>query len=254
MSSLILEYDDLDFTNTVEQWEDSAPKRINIMAVPKRHGGLVQEVPVSDARRISISGKIQEQDAITCRTTLDNFSTAFGRFNKKLRMWSDKFVYAYPLGFNYKFVDGTAAASAVYTVDFVCADPFYYYDSTGSDSHTLNSSDTSVGGGLYKEAFTINNTGTVFAYPVITITATNTLTTVTVRNLTTGRNFTYTGTVSAGKQLVIDCGYFTVTNDGNDDLTNWNGSFLWFNPGNNSMEIEGSVTATYAFAWNPRTF
>jgi len=252
MATILVKYDDLTFTETVEGWEDSFPKRINMMAVPKRWGGLVQEVAVGDARRISLKGKIQEQDATTCRTTIDNFAKTLNRFNKKLRLWDDRYIYAYPLGFHWGYVPGTAAKSAVYSIDFICADPFFYLDATGSDVRTLNSSDTPVGLGNRAEIFTINNTGNIFVYPKIVVAATDTITTVIVRNLTTGRNFTYSGTILAGTSLTVDCGLFTVTNNGTEDLTNWSGSFLWLEAGNNSIEIEGKIVATYTFTWLPR--
>ena len=254
MPTQIVKYNELDFTQSVEQFESTFPKRINMMAVPKRHGGLVQEVPVNDPRRVSLKGKIQEIDATTCRSVIDSFEKEFGLFNKKFRLWDDRYVFAYPLGFNYAFVPGTNMASALYTVDFMCADPFWYYDTTGSSSRTLNSADTFVSSGIYKEAFTLNNVGNVFVYPTITVTASGTLTTIIVRNLTTGRNFTYTGTVTSGTSLVVSCSNFTVTNNGTEDLTNWSGSFLWLDPGNNSMEVQGSITATYAMTWGPRTY
>lgn len=257
MVTLLVKYDDLDITETCEDVQISAPTRVQMMAVPKRHGGLVSEVPVLDPRRINIRGKIQEASFTACRATIDLFEKTFHRFNKKLRIYDDRYINAYPLGFNYVFLPGSGGASVAYTIDIICADPFWYNDTTGSDSRTLDTGDVAIDitNNVYRESFTINNTGTAFVFPVITVTAGGTnLTTITVRNLTTGRNFSFVGTVLSGNSLVVDCGQFTVENNGVEDLTNWSGSFLWFDPGNNSMQIEGTTVATYAFAWSPRNY
>lgn len=51
---------------------------------------------------------------------------------------------------------------------------------------------------------------------VITITAATTITSLHFENSTYGIDFTWTGTLAVGKQLIIDTGAFTVTNDGAD--------------------------------------
>lgn len=245
----------IDLTDVVETLEISKPQRINPMAVPKRHGAVISEVVVLDPVRISIKGKVQEQDEITLRTSLDNMAKVFARVNKKFRIWDDRYYYAYVMSFNHDYIEGSGMSSASFSVDFFCADPFQYLLTEGSDTKTLTAADTliDITNSYYQKApFNLDNIGTAFVYPKFTITATNPLTQVKVKNLTTGREFVYTGTVLAGNILVIDCADFIVTNNNVEDLDNWNGSFLWLNPGINSMQIEGSVEATYVTTWKPR--
>jgi phage-related protein len=257
MSNILIKYDDFDITESVETIELSTPMNIQPMKVPKRHGAIISEVPTLDPRRISIKGRIQEQDYDTLRDTIENYEKVFlGRFNKKFRIYDDKYIYAYPLSFNYKPIEGTVLASADYSIDLFCADPFWQSDTAFSDSRTLDTSDTAIDitNNIYRESFTLTNSGNAFIYPKFTITATSTLTMVIIRNITTGRNMTYSGTVAAGKILVIDCANFIITNDGAEDLTNFSGSFMWLTPGDNSFQYEGTTIAVYVAEFIPRYY
>jgi hypothetical protein len=66
----------------------------------------------------------------------------------------------------------------------------------------------------------------------------------------------YRGTVAAGKILEIDNRYdtddFEVLNDGVDDIAHFEGDFLNLSPGNNTIEVTGTmgaITLTYRNAW-----
>jgi phage-related protein len=255
--SYIVQYDDLDISDSVETIAIGSPKVVNMMSVPKRHGGLVSEVPTVGPRVISIRGKVQEQDFDTFWTKIDNLEKVFARFNKKFYLRADRYIWAYPMSFGWAPIEGSGGLSAAYTIELKCADPFWYATSgTVSTVKNLTSGDTIVDitAGYYKEAFNIANTGTVFAYLKVTVNAVSQITRAIVRNLTTNRTWTYTGTVPITKNLIVDSGNFLVTNDGTEDLTNWSGSFIWLDPGTNSLEIEGTVDADYTLEYSPRYY
>lgn len=257
MASITILYDDLVLTESVEELAGAGPMRLNVATTPKRHGGLVADVPVLDPRRIQIKGRVQESTAAIARETLDNMEEILHRNNKKFRVWDDRYIFAYLVDFSHAWIPGTGMASFDYSIDFICPNPFWISDTAASDSRTLNTSDQAIDitNNVYRESFTIDNIGSAFVYPVITVTAgAAPITQIIIRNITTGRTMTYSGTLAATKSLVIDCSAFTITNDGVEDLTNWSGSFLSFTPGNNSMQIEGKTIATYGFAWTPRYF
>lgn len=258
MATIQVKFDDLDFTETVVNWEDQAPMRLDAQEQPKRHGAILASQPVLSARRIVIRGLVQEQDKDILRTTLDNMNKVFHRPNKKLRLYDDRYMWAYLSDFAFAFVEGSAGASAAYTATFICADPFIYSDTGGSDGpRTINSSDTPVditNGNIYKEAFTINNSGSSFVYPTYNFVALGAVTRIVVRNLTTGKTFTYTGTLALNDTLVVNAGTLSVKKNGVEDLTNWNGVFVWLDPGDNSMEVEGTVSFTVSMSWSPRSY
>lgn len=244
MSNISIKYHDLDITEVTENIEISGPYRVTPMTISKRHGAVISEVVVLDPKRISIRGIISENNFDTLITTLDNMSRTFAKFNKKFRIFDDRYFNAYPLSFNYTYLPGTILASAAFTCDFFCADPFAYSDTPISDSR-VTSSDT----------FALNNTGNAFVYPIFTITAGgSSITSISITNNTTGRNITYSNTLLAGGILIIDCTNFIVINNGTEDLTNFSGSFLWLNPGSNELIFTSNNSATWATSFTPRFY
>lgn len=254
MGTYAVKFGVLDLSEAVESFEEAVDTRLNAMQVPKRHGVLVSEVPVLAARIIRTRGRIQSNTFENLRETLDLMGRYLNAGRQKLTNWTDRFIYAYKHTFAYGYVPGSAMTVADFSLDFMCDDPFWYSQDSADEDVQLRDTDTSVGGGYYKKGFTLSNDGTVFVYPIITVTASIApITRVIVRNLTNGRTFQYDGIIASGKSLVIDVGRFSVLNDGVEDLTNWNGFMTSLDVGDNSMEVEGSP-ADYNFVWTPRHF
>lgn len=252
-----IKWDDVVIDDSVEQLAIGSPKDVTMMRVVKRHGGLVSEVPTVGPRTISLRGKIQEQTFDLFWSKVDELEKIFSRFNKKFYIRNDRYIRAYPISFGWAPIEGSGGLSAAYTVELKCADPFWYEESgVVSTTKNLTSGDTAIDitAGYYRESFVINNIGTAFAFLKVTVNAVSQITRAIVRNTTTNRAWTYTGTVPITKNLIVDAGNFIVTNDGVEDLTNWNGSFIWLEPGNNSIEIEGTVNADYTLEYSPRYF
>lgn len=264
MPSQILVFDGVDLSDYIQTWQEIAPTRLNIVTVPRRHGGLISDAVVQDVRQINLTGRVVSPDntALGLRTTLLTLSELLNRQNKKLQLWDDMYIVAYKSSFGYQYVDGSSLRAADITINFQCVDPFWYSTTPSTAGSTdpiispnLTTSDQLIDftNNIYRRDFTIVNTGNLFVFPVITVQAGATpLTHITVRNLTLGRLFTYTGTVQPGKILTVDTANFEVTNDGVEDLTNWAGDFVWLNPGSNSIEIEGTTPAAYGWTWTSR--
>lgn len=259
-ANLLFQYDDddgIDLTESVVDIQDSAPMRLNAQEGPKRHGVILSEVPVMDARRISIRGVVQEDTATILRDTLDNIQKVLHRPGKKLRIYDDRYYTAYLADFAYALIPGSAGRSIAYTASFICPDPFCYNDDPGTDGpRTIDTNDAiiDITNGLYGETFVADNEGSAYTYPVYTFVATGSVNRIVITNNTTGKSFTYTGTIAAGKTLIVDCPQFKVTNDGVEDLNNWSGSFVWLDPGENSISISGKVIFTAAMEWTVRSY
>lgn len=82
--------------------------------------------------------------------------------------------------------------------------------------------------------------GTGFALPVLTLTAGEELTDITliVENLSTDESLTWEGDIGNGEELEIDTDAWTVKLEGTDDM-NISGQFPRLQPGNNSIRITG---------------
>ncbi len=263
MPSQIVTFDGIDVSEWFSTWQETSNARLNLVGVPRRHGALISDSIVQDARQITIEGRIQAITDLQARIELEYLSALFARQNVPLRLWDDRFINVYKASFAYEYAQGGGLATIDFTITFFCPDPFYYYGTEAGGSlvlPNLTMSDTLLDytNDLYRKApFDITVEGNFIAYPVWTIIATayNPLHFITVRNLTTGRQFTYTGTVLSGKALVVDTANFTVQNDGVDDLTHWSGDFVWFDPAeDNSIQFEGTAPAAYSWSYTARTY
>ena len=255
MPTQIVTFDNVDLSDWFSTWQESHPSRLNAMTAPRRHGAILSEAVVEDARRISVKGTILKSTASLLRDTLDTLGELFMRRNKRIQLWDDRYRYAYKSDFTYSYIIGSAMTGVDFELNFFCPDPFWYSTTADTQSYELNTGHTiiDITANIYKRAFTLTNNGKVIAYPKITVTAGATpLTNIVIRNLTQGLFFRYTGTIAVGKSLVVQPLDFTVRNDGTDDLTNFAGDFLGLRVGSNSMEIEGTTIATYIFEWTSR--
>jgi len=65
-----------------------------------------------------------------------------------------------------------------------------------------------------------------------------------LENQTTGETMQYRGTVAAGQDLIVnnrmDSQDLAVTNNGIDDIKNFEGDFITLNPGNNTIVFTGT--------------
>ena len=264
MPSQILVFDGVDLSEWVQSWQEVAPTRLNAVTVPRRHGALISDAIVQDARRINIAGRIVSNDgtAYTLRTQLQAFAELLNRQNKRLQLWDDQYIIAYKSSLGYEYVAGSSMRAVDFTIEFLCVDPFWYSTSGSNSGSTdpiaspnLTTGDVAIDitNNIYKRTLIINVPGNLFVYPVITIAAGATpLVRSTVRNLTISRLFTYEATIAANKKLIVDTSQFTVLNDGVDDLTHWAGDFVWLVPGDNTIEIEGTTPAAYSWTWTNR--
>lgn len=265
MANQVVTFDGVDVSEYFATWQETSNARLNLVGVPRRHGALISDSIVQDARQIVIEGRIQETTDIAARNTLDTLAALFARQNKRLTLWDDRFINAYKAQFGYEYAEGGDLTIIDFTVIFFCPDPFWYsVDSTGQGQTIIPNLTTSdipidVTNALYKTAPTlITVEGNFIAYPVWTVYATTVnLNFITIRNISTGRQFTYTGTILPGQALVVDSANFTVENNGISDLTHWTGDFIWLDPsvdGGNSIQFEGTAPAAYSWAYVARTY
>jgi hypothetical protein len=263
-----IKFGTLDLTDYIEQHQDSNPTRLSIQAVPKRHGGLVSELPVLDIRKINLRGVVYaDKNAVDgpadLRTKLRAIEAALGYTRQKLYMFTDRYFWAYKTGWSHQIVPGTGMLVAAITMEFTCDDPFEY---TATDptpvTQTILASDTvvDVTRQFYKRSFVINSPGSVYAWIKTTVSANqgNAVSRAIVRNLTTVKQWAFTaaagglsGIINAAQSLIVDGKFFTVENNGVSDLVNWLGTFVWLQQGDNTIEIEGSK-AQYTFEFPER--
>jgi phage-related protein len=257
MPSQAIRFDGVDVSAYFSTWQETANSRINTAIVPRRHGLLINDTVVEDARTIQVTGTIDSPDGtqLGLRTVLDMLSELFTHRNAPLQLWDDRFLNAWKSGFAFKYIEGSGLRAVDFSLTFICADPFWYENEDDLDDHDLTLLDTplDITNSIYRREYTIENDSSALVYPEITVSPGLTpLAFVVVRNMSTGRWFKYTGTVAVGTSLVAKMADFLVLNNGVDDLAHFDGDFLYLKTGANTIQIEGTAPASYRFSWRKR--
>jgi len=135
--------------------------------------------------------------------------------------------------FKHSFVEGGFLRIAKVAFTCVCEDPFWYDAALTSDTQTVTSSPW---------VFVLANDGSAETYPIFTITAIANNTDMTLANATDdNRKLRYQDTgFYIGSVVVIDCHEGTVTRDGTNLISAFDGSFLPLLKGSNSLEYTGA--------------
>lgn len=256
-------FNSYDLTNIIEQHQDQNNTRISIQTVPKRHGGLITDLPVLDIRKITMRGVVYATDNASCRDIIRNIEAALGYTKSKLYLFTDRYYNAYKSGWSWSYVPNTNLQVATITMEFTCDDPFEYLDTPPPlVDEVITSGDivADITHGYYTKHFNIVNPGNVYVPMVITVSADQgvAVTLALAANDTIGKSWLYqaafgglSGIINAAQSLIVDTGFFTVKNNGISDLVNWQGTFIWLAPGVNAMTITGNK-ATYTFSFPGR--
>lgn len=235
-------------TDDVEDFDFDDDTDIPTEKVPRRHGVYVNEEPTRAAKTIKVVGSFWKTTAALARTELDLLAKTLNAGRQQLKLNSGRYINAYKQRFSYRFMETGDFTAVRYAIEFLADDPFWY-DSTDADV-TVTSS---------YAGWTHANGGDELVYPVIQITAAGggSFSNAVFTNASTGKSWTYAGTVVAGAVLEVDCGNFTCENpNGTADMANFTNTFIWLVSGNNSLTLTytgtapASVRITYGKRYN----
>jgi hypothetical protein len=205
---------------------------------------------------ITLSGMIENENILLFVTEKSLTYTALLKQDFKLfisinesylNYWHVKKV----LDVKEEWIEGQDYTAAQYEVTFLLSDPYAYYHTDDSTTITVDSSPKSG---------TVTNNGIVPDYPVITITADATITSLVIENETDvpegasdGLQFQYLDNNFVGTDvLIIDCKKGTVERDGTNTIRYFSGSFLKLLPGSNTITVtcQTSGSTTVKFEYN----
>ena len=213
----------------VADWKPGRKFRLSKYTVARRAGGIIPRTEYGD-KTIAITGKVVGSTITAARTALDTLYQAISGREVDLFLYDDRFIRAFLESLD----TDPSAALRVFDVNmkYSAQSPFSLSLQRYRTQQAVSSSPTT---------FTITSSGTVYTKPVILFVAGGSdITTCTLENLTTGQTLSFTGTVSAGNTLEVDCENTTVENNGVDSVSSFVGDFMRIDPGANSMKFTGS--------------
>lgn len=231
-----------DSTNGVAIAEISVAvaKSVQQFALPKYHGSVIP-IGKRTALNVRLQGTIKGSAYDDLRSKLDALKAAFESSSEQsLTLDDDRILKVQYKNFSYGYK--ALRTLADFSVELVASDPFWY-----AASLTTSSAVRTSGAG-----FTINNPGN--APTRVKLQISNSGSAIAddckVENQTTGELLQYRGTLAAADDLIInnrvDAEDVAVTNDGTDDIANFEGDFITLNPGNNTIVFTGTAGTTVA--------
>lgn len=232
----------------IKMVEDESDSVISVTMNTKRHGAIVNDPVVLNAKVVKMSGRIKAANIDAFKTAWYALTEAIHNGKQKLYQYSAWFNYAYKQRFNSSAIKGAGGCARYYNIEFFCPDPFDYYDAAGlsvagynnttgerEDSQSITADDTT---------WTHANNGDVTQYPKITINATATWASgFVIRNVTTGEFIQVNTALTNGDELILDSANNIYTLNGASIVLSISGDStqnMQVLAGNNSMSLENT--------------
>lgn len=222
--------------------------------ITRRDGNKTPNL-VLESKTLKVKGLVIGANHTASRTTLDTIVKALNsprtmpnldREQRDIYINSDRFYRGHIDAFN---SDSKAAFRArPFDFRFIVPEPYEQSVQFFRKAQTISSDPTT---------FTVTVNGNVFSRPIITITNNSSnITSLVFENLTTGRSFSYSGTLQTSQNLVIDTDSVMVENNGIGDIANITGviadNILY--PGGNEIKITGLVSGEIKVDWRDRWY
>lgn len=223
---------------SVQAFDVSSDSRVMESIVPRQDGAYSDPLPSLTSKLISIKGIVSKTTAAALETELASMITALSAGLKPLYLYDTKYINCIKKSFRYSYILGTVGKAATYDIQFIATTPFWYgATQQGTEAVTLSTNPQTI---------SITPSGNANSKPVITMTPSGSMTVFTVYNPNNAirRSMTYTGTVAAATQLILDSDLLTATNSGANCLSTVAGDFIELAGGSaNEIQISGTSTA-----------
>ena len=220
-----------------------------------RRDGFSMPNFVLDSKTIQVKGMIVGTSPTDSRDNLDSLVKIVNsprlkpnlhREQRDLFLFSDRFYRGHVDRLD---IDNRAATKVRdFKFNFLIPQPYELYVQYLRKAQTISSDPTT---------FTTTVNGNAFSRPIITITNNGSnITSIVVENITTGRSFSYSGTLQTSQNLVIDTEEVTLENNGTGDLANASGvisEFILY-PGGNEIKVTGVVNGEIKIDWRDRWY
>lgn len=217
-------------------------KNVKTYNIPKTDGSIAET-----ARRnklvIEIEGDIIGTNYDNLRSNLDSLRGYFQDGLQKFTTDDDRYVIGQLDSFDYEFV--TLRTSIKYRASFIVHYPFWISETESTDTRTPTSG----------TGYTITNSGNAPCRVKIEVTAPagGIADACKLENVTRSEAFQYRGTIAAATVLEVDNRYdtddFEVKNAGVGDFANYEGDFIWLDPGDNEIKYTGTAGASVKLYW-----
>lgn len=236
----------------VENLEVEPSLDIPSQKVPQRHGNFVGDEVTLGSPRVAFDSRLRFGTAALANADLDDLFRVLGQTDRgKFYFASSRYLNGWARTVPSRPIQGSAFKQWNYRVEVFADDPFWY--AASADQQVENKS-------AQPWNFSSTNGGDALIYPVFTVLANggSNLTSIIITNNTTGKVWTYTGTVLTGNSVVFggtldaqDRDTWSVLNNGTNDLANVSSASvpIWLVRGANSMTLSTNANCRLTMDW-----
>jgi len=239
-------------------WNMSEKLRIKKAVIPRRHGVLMDDHPVLDARTVSLKGIIIKDTSAALNTAVDTLKAALFSGRGQLYLQDDRYLKATLNSFKEDYIKGFQDRGIKWAASFVCEDPFWYGDAEETNTAT------SLTAGVETNVPCPAGEGNAPAHCVIVVNPTGSdMESIEVRNSHDDiQKYWYyenSDTILASNGLLtIDSEERTVLTGTENDLRNFEGDFFFIKCGElNTLKVTSDVainSAGFTVTWTPRWY
>jgi len=219
--------------------KDSKPVKTN--DIPLIDGAIAEEANLS-YKTITIEGDIAGTSHDNLRTNLDTLRAGLQGLHK-FTTDDERYIMAQFKDFNYSYEH--LSRFAKWSASFIAHFPFWLSETLYTDERVPTSG----------VSYIINNAGNAPARVKIEVTAPGggIADNCQIENQTVDKIFQYRGTISDYETLEVDnrvvTDDFKVLDNGVSDFPNFEGDFIYLQPGNNTLIFTGTANAIVKLSW-----
>lgn len=202
--------------------------------ITQREGSYIPETHLG-SKSIDISGMVVGSDVASCRTHFDSLIKSLLSWKpedkRHLYLYDDRVADVFLSNFNWNYMNGLKDIQ--YTASVSLPDATTRYIGKLRKQTVIAASVTE---------FALPYNGSAKSLPIVSFIANQgaAITTCVLENLTTGENFSYSGTVPTNVAMDIDCDEGTVYNSSINAISLWSGDFLGLVRGTNNFRFSGT--------------
>lgn len=221
---------------TLGSWKDSINIRAPSFEIARREGIYIPETHLG-SKSITVRGDVIGSGAAGCRTNFDTLVAMLRSWKKDekrdLYLLDDRVKEVFLEKFSYDPLE-LATLRRTFEASFIAENPTWRYINRSRKRQVIASSPTS---------FNLSYLGNTEDKPIIYFIADQAvdITSCLLENLTTGESVSFTGTVTSGNTLKIDCDTCEILNNAVDSIQYFTGDFLRLIYGTNYLKFTGSL-------------
>ena len=255
MSSIDIKFGSFDFADTPESWEVEISQRVIPSTIPRKDGAKIPQANIG-TKVITFEGSVNASTHDNLRAARQTMLDAILGTKDYLTLYDDRRIYCQVDSYSDDFVMGSSLKVLHFEVSFIGDNPWYESISTVTESGFF------VGSGTTGTTAAINILGVIDPPAKITVNNTSGSSIVDdliVENSTTGEAFKYRGTLTNGKDLVVDNNVdgngIIITNDGVNAISDFEGDIFVLKAAiNNIFAYFGLLDVDIEVKYRPRYY